>query len=141
MPRRVEIDPEGLAWLKICLQRPQSKHLLLTEIEIGHVEIKVSLLGLVIARPDRWFMIRRQLKGDRRSGVAAQFHPTAAVVFHRPPRNGAVKGSQGLRIATVDCYEAEAGDTGHTQTLPSRDFGLLSLWFVATLRVGLTLAT
>jgi hypothetical protein len=117
MPGRVQVDAERLAWLELSLAGTDRQNLLLTAVEIGHIEVQMQLLRVLVARPNRWFVAGGSLKRDSRACVALEHHPATAVVLDRPSGDGAVKGSETLRITTVDGYEAIACNTFHTATI------------------------
>lgn len=82
---RVQEDLEGRAGLHARRACPDRQDLFLGEIEVGHLEVEVELLGMGRIRPPRRAVVRRELAGERDALVAAQLHPVGVVVVALPP--------------------------------------------------------
>lgn len=67
MPGRIEKHSKVVARLDLRFAGTERDDLPFAFIEILHLEVDVRLLGTVGARPDRWLVVRSQLKGQRRT--------------------------------------------------------------------------
>ena len=67
MPGRIKKHSKVVARLDLRLTGTERDDLPLAFIEILHFEVDMGLLGAIGTRPDRWLMIRGQLKRQRGS--------------------------------------------------------------------------
>lgn len=116
----VEEHAERLAGLEFSLVSPDRKHLLLSSVEVRYVEIEMRLLGMLGAWPHRGLMVRYELKGDRRSAVAAEFYPASTPIVDLPSRYGAVEVCESSVVRAVESHDAETGNTSHGDIVAAR---------------------
>src|SRR5882724_11093951 len=77
----IEVDPERGARLELVLAPADREHTALALVQVGHVEVQVQLLRVLVARPTRRAVPRRALEGDRRRpAVRAQLHPVLGLL-------------------------------------------------------------
>jgi hypothetical protein len=116
VPRRVEVHAEALGvGLKLCLPSADREHRSFPDIEVVDIEIDVSLLRMLVPRPHGSDELGDPLEGDRHSPIGGQLHPlrVLATPAHREAGDLAVEPGEGQRRGTIECDEAELGDTSH----------------------------
>jgi hypothetical protein len=113
VPCRVQVNPEGRPGLHISLAGTQREHVLLTDIEIRHIEVQVSLLRVLVTRPHRRLVARSTLESQRSAAITAQLHPVVVVTVGLPTRDRSVELRQGTRVTAIERYQTEPCNTSH----------------------------
>ena len=110
MTGRVEEDAETRVGLELRLAGAQGQNPLLRSVEIVDVEVEVSLLRPLCARPRRRNVIGRELEGERDLTVAAQLYPVVVAILDLAAGDGAVEAGQGPRVTAVEGHGAQSSD-------------------------------
>ncbi len=113
VPCRVQVNPEGRPGLHISLAGTQRQHVLLTDVEIRHIEVQVSLLRVLVTRPHRRLVARSTLESQRSAAITAQLHPVVVVTVGLPTRDRSVELRQGTRVTAIERYQTEPCNTSH----------------------------
>ena len=94
----VEEHPESRSRLELGFPGAELEHGLFGDVEVGHVEIDMGLLGVLGGRPHRRPVVVGALEGDGGPAIVHELRPfalVAPIVLQAPPGDGAVETGQG----------------------------------------------